>query len=229
MRTFISKTLMAFPFLKMPWAIGAIGFAVVLVLVGLCSGPCRVTTKPPIPPKAILAHDAGVEAKGEAKAHTQIAMKRDPALQAARAELVRIKAELAQALAAIPQPAAGPAPANPTAQALVKCLEVNQAQDRKSGLLEDQLATRTAEADALGRAAAAFEQEALVLRKGIKPVYTRAVGGIWNPGDQTYGVCFEQDVGPRLRIGADVFQQRLPAPAGGSIKWAAQLRALYRF
>lgn len=206
--------------LKIPraWLLGLV-LLVLAVLLG-CTWSClgrRPGTA--IPPKA-EAHDrAGTLALGRGEALHQIAQARDPALQTARGRVATLEGQLASlkvSLAAIAHPDLAPV--------VVKQDEVIQSQDHRAELLEAQLATRTAEADAKGTAAEAFRQETLVLRKALAPRPLRAAGVLWNPGDQTYGAWVDQEVG-RVRIGFEVLQQRLPLQVGGNVKWAVQVRA----
>lgn len=231
-KTFMDSILTAFRSQAKPYLIGA---GVLVASLGLILPfACRVKGKSaPVapPPVAVKHHDEAVEAKGEQKALHQVRVAADPALQASRQETAQAKADLAKVLEALRQAGLTPAPATPDdlkGKALEACIETTQAQDRKAALLEGQLATATAEADASTRAASSFEQEALVLRKGLKPVYTRALGALWNPSDKTWGLSGSQDLG-RIRIGAEVFQQRLPVLAGGNVKWASQVRVEWRF
>lgn len=230
--TFTEKILTVFASQAKPYLIGAAGLVLALAGLFLWKGTGHKALAIVAPPAAVEHHDPAVEAKGEAKAQHQVRVARDPALDAARQETAQAKAELAQALEALRLAGLTPAPATPDdlkGAALEKCIETTQAQDRKAGLLEAQLTTVTAEAEAQGRAAAAFEQEALVLRKvAAKPIYHRSAGLIWNPQDQTHGLFIEQDLW-RVRLGADLVQQRLPAEAGGRFKWSAQVRAGFCF
>jgi hypothetical protein len=185
----------------------------------------RPAVAAPAPPQAAKNHDAGMEAVGEAKAHAQVAQARDLELQAARAKVLTLEAALATFRAKAPEaPSSGLAVPDQRDQVILKQDGVIQAQDDRADLLEAQVATRTAEALASDQASVAFRLEGEALRKSLRPIHTRALGGIWNPADQTYGVFYEQDVW-RVRLGVDVLQQRLPVQAGGGVHNTVQVRA----
>lgn len=176
--------------------------------------------------KAAVQDVAAVSDLGEAKAQAQIAQERFPELQAARDQVASLKTQLAAALKS--REPGQKAPAAPDAEVIQDQGQVIQAQDHKADLLEAQLSTVEAENKANHAAALNFQAEAQTLQKAITPQPTRALGVLWNPADQTYGVCFDQDVG-RLRLGVDVLQQRLPVQAGGNLKCTAALRVQFRF
>jgi hypothetical protein len=228
MTTFMAKILTACRSRLAPYVAGTLVVLVVLFLLLHAACPGQSNPPAPAPPAAEERHETAVAAKGEAMAYHKVKVAQDPALQAAREETARVKAALAQALLALQQAAPGPAHVGAEAQALEECLETTQAQDRKADLLEAQLGTVTAEAEASTRAAAGFEQEAAALRKAIQPARPTAVGGIWNPSDQTYGLFLERDVW-RLRVGVDLVQQRAPILAGGAVHVTTQVRFGFTF
>ena len=210
--------------MKIPrsWIFGILGAS--LVMVGFCGWKARSQGKTVA--KAAAQEVVAVTDLGQAQALGQIAQDRAPELQAARNQVLSLKAQLAEALKSR-QPGQN-APAAPDAVVIKDQGQVILAQDHKADLLEAQLGTVTAENQANHAAALNFQAETVTLKKEITPQLTRALGVIWNPADQTYGVCFDQDVW-RLRLGVDVFQQRLPVLAGGNVKWTAALRAQFRF
>lgn len=214
-----------FKAVKFPWARVLGIFAIALATFGILRWSDGHRTAKTIA-KAEVHDVAAVSDLGEAKAQAQIAQDRLPELQAARDQVASLKAQLAEALKS--REPGQKAPAAPDAVVIQDQGRVIQAQDRKADLLEAQLSTVAAENKANHAAALEFQAEAKTLQKAAAPAPTRALGVLWNPADQTYGVCFDQDVW-RLRLGVDVMQQRLPVQAGGSVKVAAALRVQFRF
>jgi hypothetical protein len=182
----------------------------------------------PVPVPAMEAHDAATESKGQGEVYAQIAQDRAPELQAAKTKVAALESELAAIRGSVMAGSSTPLPSDKLDQVIGKQDGVIHAQDTRADILEAQLGTVTAEAKAKGDSATAYQNEADALRKSIKPRYTRSLGGIWNPANSTYGVWAEQDIW-RVRVGADVFQQRLSADAGGRTTWAAHVRVGWTF
>ncbi len=64
----------------------------------------------------------------------------------------------------------------------------------------------------------------------VEPVrsFPWAAGGIWNPGDKTYGAFVDRDFA-FLRVGAELVQVREPVAAGGRVSVAGFIKVGIRF
>jgi hypothetical protein len=142
------------------------------------------------------------------------------------------------------RPVPGPgSPAVPTADAVAEppesprelakdqlITDLNTALAGRDKTIADQAALIATTTDYGQHEHAAYTQdEAAVgeLRQAIHPTYTHGLGLVYGTS-QTVGVIAEQDIS-RVRIGAQVLLQNLPALAGGKTQVLATVHAIWRF
>jgi hypothetical protein len=161
-------------------------------------------------------------------------------LAAARAATQQAKATVAQLEQALADEKAKPGPVDLSSMVssqnalIVGLRDVNGKLLVQINVQEQMTASTTASRDEWRTAAVERQGEAQALRSALTASKAMqkhwGAGGSWNPGDRTYGTVVEYDFGSvPVRVGAQVYQQRLPIDAGGGVKGAAQVWLVVKF
>jgi hypothetical protein len=144
---------------------------------------------------------------------------------------VRLAADRVQVAKYHPRPVPGPgSPALPAVEAVAEPPEsprelakdqmisdLNLALAARDKIIADQAKLNATTTDYGEHYQAAYTQDDAAvdqLRQAIHPVYHRAAGLLYAPGQSAVGVIVQQDLA-RVRLTAEIIQQGLPAIAGG--------------